>query len=151
MKYTFATEINLPNNKVVELFLDKNNLKEWQKELLSYENISGIPNDVGAVTKLVYKSVTIFETINSKDLPNEIKGFYEHKAGKKTVMVHHTSHRFRQLSENKTLFELEMQDVKFIGLLPKLMSKLMGGMFERYHQNQVDQFKAFAETKTTQQ
>jgi len=68
-------------------------------------------------------------------------------AGKKKVMIHNTSHRFRQISETQTLFELEMQDVKFIGLLPKLMSKLIGGMFERYHQKQVDQFKTFTENQ----
>ena len=145
MKFIFTAEINVPGKKVFELFLNKDNLKEWQKELIGYESISGIPGEVGSVTKLSYKSVTIFETITFKNMPHEIKGFYEHKAGKKTVMVHNTSNRFRQISENKTLFELEMEDVKFVGFLPKLMSKLMGGMFERYHQNQVNQFKVFAE------
>ena len=147
MKFIFTAEINQPVNKVVELFLNQDNLKQWQKELLQYENISGIPSQVGAKTKLIYKSVTIIETIISKNLPGEIIGYYEHLAGKKTVMTHNTSHRFRQISANQTLFELEMQDVKFIGFLPKLMSKLMGGMFERYHQKQVDQFKTFAENK----
>ena len=60
-------------------------------------------------------------------------------------MEHNTVYRFRKLSENKTAFDMEMQDVKFVGLVPKIMSKLMGGMFERYHQNEVDQFKLFAE------
>jgi hypothetical protein len=145
MKFIFTTEINVPIKKAFELFLNKDNLKEWQKELISYEHISGISGDVGSITKLSYKSVTIFETIIFKNMPYEIKGFYEHKAGKKTVMVHNTSNRFHLISENQTLFELEMQDVKFVGFLPKLMSKLMGGMFERYHQKQVSQFKIFAE------
>lgn len=145
MKFIFTAEINQPINKVVELFVNKNNQKEWQKELISYESISGNFNEVGAKTKLVYKSVTIIETILSNGLPDEILGYYEHLAGKRMIMVHNTSHRFRKLSENKTLFELEMQDVRFIGFLPKLMSKLMGKMFEKYHQNEVDQFKVFAE------
>ena len=145
MKFIFSSEINLPLEKVFELFLNKDNLKEWQKELISYEHISGTPGEVGAVTKLNYKSVTIIETITFKNIPHEVKGVYEHKAGKKTVMIHDTSNRFTSLGENKTLFELEMQNVKFIGFLPKLMSKLMGGMFEKYHQNEVDAFKVFAE------
>lgn len=32
MKFTFSTEINQPINRVVELFRNKENLKEWQKE-----------------------------------------------------------------------------------------------------------------------
>lgn len=145
MKFIFTAEINQPINKVVELFLNQDNLKQWQKELLSYENIGGITGDVGAKTKLIYKSVTIIETIISKNLPSEVIGYYEHMAGERTVMTHNTSHRFRQLSKTQTLFELEMQEVKFLGFLPKIMSKLMGGMFEKYHQKQVDQFKEFAE------
>jgi len=145
MKFIFTAVINQPVNKVIELFINQDNLKQWQKELLYYEKISGIPGDVGAKTKLVYKSVTIIETIISKNLPGEVIGYYEHMAGKKTVMTHNTSHRFRPLNETQTLFELEMQEVQFLGFLPKIMSKLMGGMFEKYHQKQVDQFKAFAE------
>jgi hypothetical protein len=145
MKFIFSSEINVPIKKAFELFLNKDNLKEWQKELISYENLSGVSGEVGAVTKMNYKSVTIFETITFKNIPYEIRGVYEHKAGKKTIMVHNTSNRFSLVGENKTLFELEMQDVKFVGFLPKLMSKLMGRMFEKYHQNEVNQFKVFAE------
>ena len=145
MKFLFTTEINQPIDKVVELFLNRDNLKHWQKELISIEPISGTYNEIGCKTKYVHKSITIIETIITKNLPHEIKGYYEHLAGKRTVMAHNTSHRFTKLSESKTLFELEMQEVQFIGFLPKLMSKLMGGMFEKYHQNEVDQFKIFAE------
>src|SRR5664279_5685384 len=145
MKFIFSSEINVPVEKAFELFLDKDNLKEWQKELISYELITGVAGEVGAVTKLNYKTVTIFETISFKNIPHEVRGVYEHKRGEKTMMVHSTSNRFTRVGDNKTLFELEMQDVKFVGFLPKLLSKLMGRMFEKYHQNEVDQFKVFAE------
>ena len=145
MKFTFTAEINAPIEKAFELFVNKSNLKEWQKELISYELISGSPGEVGAVTKQKYKSVTIIETIIAKNAPYELKGFYDHQARSKTVMTHNTSNRFSRLGDNKVLFEMEMQDVKFVGFLPKLMSKLMGRMFEKYHQNEVDQFKLFAE------
>ena len=145
MKFLFTAEINVPIEKAFELFLNKENIKEWQKELINYENISGISGEVGGVTKLNYKSVTIVETITFKNAPNEIRGIYDHKRGEKTIMIHNASNRFSAIAENKTLFEMQMLDVKFIGFLPKLMSKLMGRMFEKYHQNEVDQFKAFAE------
>lgn len=145
MKFIFSTQTNVPVEKAFELFLNKDNLKEWQKELINYEHLSGIAGEPGAVTKMKYKSVTIIETILFKNAPYEVRGFYEHKAGSRTVMTHNTSNRFSKTGENQTLFELEMQDVRFVGFLPKLMSKLMGKMFEKYHQNEVDQFKIFAE------
>lgn len=145
MKFTFSAEINQPINRVVELFRNKENLKEWQKELISYECLSGTPNEVNCVTKYVHKSITIIETLLSYNLPHEIKGYYEHLAGKKTVMKHNTVYLFTKISDNKTLFELKMEDVQFVGWLPKLMSKIMGRMFEKYHQDEVDQFKVFAE------
>ena len=145
MKFLFSAEINAPVQKTFELFLNKDHLKEWQKELISYEPISGISGEVGAVTRLSYKTVTIFETITYKNIPHEIRGMYDHKRGSKTIMIHNASNRFSLIGENKTLFELEMLDVEFVGFLPKLLSKLMGGMFEKYHQNEVDQFKVFAE------
>jgi hypothetical protein len=48
-----AIEINLPVNKVVGLFMDKNYFKEWKKDFISFEHIKGIPEEVGAITKLV--------------------------------------------------------------------------------------------------
>jgi hypothetical protein len=145
MKFIFTAEINVPVEKTFELFINKGHLKEWQKELMGYEHVNGIPGAVGAVTKLNYKTVTIIETITFINKPNEIKGIYDHKRGEKTVMIHNSSNRFSPIGGNKTLFELEMQDVKFVGWLPKLLSKLMGKMFEKYHQNEVNQFKVFAE------
>lgn len=150
MKFSFTTEINQPINRVVELFLNKSNLKEWQKELVNFEYIRGTPNEIGSVSKIVYKSVIIFETILSKNLPNEIKAEYEHKRGNNTVMVHQATNRFSALGENKTFFELEMEYTRFVGFLPKLMSKLMGGAFKKYYQKQVEQFRIFSETRTTE-
>jgi len=34
-------EINLPLNKVIELFMDKNNFKHWKKSFISYEHFDG--------------------------------------------------------------------------------------------------------------
>jgi hypothetical protein len=147
MKFIFSAEINLPVEKVFELFLNKDNLKEWQTEVINFEHINGTPGEVGAVTKQNYKSVIIIETITSKKFPDEIRGLYDHKRGTTTIMIHESSNRFKSLGENKTLFELEMLNVEFVGFLPKLMSKLMGRMFEKYHQEEVDRFKLFAEGK----
>jgi len=145
VKFTCTTEINLPIRKVVELYVNKNNLKEWQKELISYDHISGIPEEVGAVTRLKYKSVTIFETITFKNIAFEINGEYEHKRSEKTILVHKASNRFSSLKENRTLYEMEIETIKIFGILPKLMSLVMGGAAKKYYQNLLYQFKKFAE------
>ena len=52
MKSIYTLEINLPINKVVELFMDKNNFREWKIDFICYMHISGTPNEAGAITKL---------------------------------------------------------------------------------------------------
>lgn len=139
-----SIEINKPRDKVIELFSDKNNFKEWKKEFIRYEHINGTPGEPGAVTKLVFKRVILFETILSKTLPGEICEEYEHKRGDKTVMFHKATNRFTTLSGNRTLFESDMEVTKVIGFLPKIVMKLMSGAARKYAQDQLDQFKKFA-------
>ncbi len=147
MKHT--VEINLPINKVVELFIDKNNFKIWKKDFISYEHISGIPNEPGAKFKLVFKRVTLYETVTSQNLPTEISYEYEHKHKEKTVMFHKASNRFTLLDENKTLYELDSEMIKVIGFLPKIIMTLFANARRKYAQEQLNQFKVFAENKAT--
>ena len=144
-----TVEINLPINKVVELFTDKNNFKEWKKDFVSYEHISGTSKEAGSVDKLVFKRITMIETIISKNLPAEIVYEYEHKQAGKTIMFHKASNRFTSLSEDKTLYELDSEITKIIGLLPKIIMKLMKGAGKKYAQDQLNRFKVFAEKRNS--
>ena len=146
---TYSIEIDRPLQKVVELFKNKDNLSKWQKRLVSYELVSGSPNSVGAITRLNYKGVTIFETITASNLPNEIIGQYEHKHNNKVVMTHSTVNQFSSLGENKTRYEMRIEHEKFIGFLPRLMSGLMSGAIRKYNQNLLKDFKEFAESSTS--
>jgi|SRR5712671_4101970 len=146
MKHT--VEINLPINKVIELFLDKANFKDWKKDFISYEHIQGTPDEIGSSDKLVFKRVTLIETVTSKKLPSEISYEYEHKRGTKTIMIHKASNHFTLLQENKTLYELDSEITKIFGLLPKIIMGLMKGASNKYAQDQLNQFKLFAEKQT---
>jgi hypothetical protein len=139
----------LPVNKVVELFTDKTNFKEWKKDFVSYEHISGTSSEVVSVDKLVFKRVTMIETIISKNLPAEIVYEYEHKQGKKTIMFHKASNHFTSLSENKTLYELDSEITKIIGLLPKIIMTLMKDAGKKYAQDQLNRFKVFVEKQNS--
>jgi hypothetical protein len=143
-----SVEINIPINKVVELFMDKRTFKDWKKDFISYEHISGTPGEVGAVTKLVYKRVTMLETIISKNLPAEIVELYEHKQGDKTVMVHQSTYHFTSIAANKTHMEVIMETLKIEGFMMKLIMTIFAGAGRKYAQEQLDKFKVFAEKKS---
>jgi hypothetical protein len=143
-----SVEINIPINKVVELFMDKRTFKDWKKNFISYEHISGTPGEVGAVTMLIYKRVTMLETIISKNLPAEIVELYEHKNGDKTVMVHQSTYRFTSLTANKTHMEVIMETLKIEGFMMKLIMTIFAGAGRKYAQEQLDKFKELAEKKS---
>jgi hypothetical protein len=107
MKFACKTEINLSINEVVALFMDKSNYRFWKKDFTGYEPISGTPGEVGAVTKLVFKRVTMLEIITANTLPAELKCVYDHRRGEKSMMIHEASNRFTALAANKTRYELE--------------------------------------------
>ena len=141
----FTIEINLPIKRVSQLFSDSGNIKGWQKKLASLRHISGPPGEFGAVTELVYKTVTIIETITSKNSPYEIICSYEHIRGRKTRMIHKATYHFTSLKEDITLFEMKIEATKFIGFLPNLIMPLMNSAVKNHYRKQLYQFKAFAE------
>lgn len=140
-----SIEINAPINKVVDLFINPGLYKEWKKDFLSFEHVSGTPSQVGAVTKLNFKRVTMFETITSSSLPNEISATYDHKRGEKTMMIHKATNRFSAIPGNKTLYETESEITKVVGILPKIIMGLMAGAAKKYYSNQLFLFKSMVE------
>jgi uncharacterized membrane protein len=144
MEFICNVEIEKPIEKVIQLFINPDNLKEWQDGFVSMEHISGTPWQAGAKSKLVYNSgkrvIELVETIQANNLPNELTALYEHKH-----MVNTMRYKFTSLGENKTRMEYIVEYSKLIGLMPKLMAALMPGMFKRQAQKWLDQFKRFAE------
>ncbi|MCT4625130.1 MAG: SRPBCC family protein [Schleiferiaceae bacterium] len=144
MKYSCQVEINQPIAKVVELFKDPNNLKEWQDGFLRLEHVTGTPETNGAKSKLFYKfgknEMELLETIQKVDWPNEFTALYEHKHMSNTL-----SNKFTALGEHTTLLVQEVDYLEFKALIPRILSILFPGMFRRQVQKWLDQFKAFAE------
>ena len=54
MKFTCSVEIDLPIEKVIELYDDPDNLIEWQDGFVAIEPISGTPGAEGAKARMVY-------------------------------------------------------------------------------------------------
>ena len=144
MKFTCSAEINLPVKRVSALFNDPNNLERWQEGFISHQHLRGIPGEAGAKSRITIlhrnRRMILIETIIFKNLPFELDALYEQEH-----MVNTLANRFISINENKTQYEAQVEYIKFIGFMPKLMALLMPGMFKRQTQKWVNRFKAFAE------
>jgi len=143
MKFECSTDINAPIDKVVALFNDPANFKEWQDSFISYEPLSGTPRTAGAKARVRHVNrkhkIELIETIQVMNLPSEMTALYEHEH-----MVNNMTNSFTELPGGMTRYTSGVGYVKFFGLMPKLMALLMPGMFKKQNQKWVDQFKIFA-------
>lgn len=142
MKYTVQAEIDLPIEKVIELFDNPDNLKHWQPGLISFEHVSGTPGQPGAKSRLKYKmgkrEIDMLETITVRDLPREFSGTYEANG------VYSVSKNFfKPVSDNKTLY-INENEFRFRGFM-KVIGFLMPGSFRKESMKYLMQFKEFAE------
>jgi len=142
MKYSNEVIINLPLNRVMELFDSEENLFKWQPELISFEHLSGEKGAVGAKSKLRYKmgkrEVEMTETITVKNLPKEFTGTYEAKG-----VWNEVKNYFEALDAHSTRWYSDCH-FEFSGFM-KLIAFFMPGTFKKQSQKYLDQFKAFAE------
>ena len=146
MKYINEVEIDLPIQKVVELFDNPDNMKYWQPGLQSFEHISGEPGREGAKSRLKYKmgnrDIEMIETITRRDLPDEFSGIYETKGVYNLI-----SNRFIPINETRTKYVSETE-FQFSGMM-KLFGWIMPGAFKKQSQKFMDDFKKFAESHNT--
>ena len=148
MKFKCSIDINLPREKVVELYNNPDNLGHWQDGFVEMEQLSGTSGEVGAKSKMIYevgnRQMEITETILVSNLPEEFTGRYEH-----IHMVNTMKNTFTALNENQTRWEADVEYTKFNGFVPKLMAFLFPGIFKKQVQKWLYQFKAFAESEFT--
>lgn len=142
MRYQTELIINLPRARVIELFDSFDNLKKWQKGLISHEHISGEAGEPGAKTKLVYdmgkRRMEMLETIITRDLPDEFSGTYDARG------VHNIVRNYFHDEGDTTRWVLD-SDFRFHGWM-RLMSLFMpGSMFKKQTRQTMEDFKAYAE------
>lgn len=144
MKYTNEVIIDLPLQKVLELFDSEENMFKWQPELISFEHVSGDKGEVGAKSNLLYKmgkrEVEMVETIIKKDLPGEFNFTYEAKG-----VWNEMKNSFVEVDPSKTKW-ISHSEFRFSGFM-KLIGFLMPGSFKKQSQLALDRFKAFAESQ----
>ncbi|ALV46413.1 hypothetical protein MB46_13890 [Arthrobacter alpinus] len=143
MEYTQEIVVNVPRDRFLELFDNPSLMSHWQKGLLSFEPLTGVPGQNGATSKLVYKrgrgTLEMVETILRRQLPDHFDGSYDANG------VHNISNnQFIDLDGTATkwvahnIFELK-GFMKVIGLL-------FGFTFRKETLKTMEAFKNFAES-----
>ncbi|GGD43460.1 SRPBCC family protein [Muriicola marianensis] len=143
MKYLTEITVDVPLAEFIKKFDNPENMKLWQKDLLSVEHLSGIPGKEGAQMELRYKmgkrEVIMVETILKRNLPHEFHGTYDAKG------VHNIQKNyFKPLGENSTKWISE-SEFHFSGFFMKMMAFLMPGAFKKQTLKFMKDFKNFAE------
>ena len=142
MRYQTELVINLPRERVVDLFDSFDNLKQWQEGLISHEHLSGEPGQPGARTKLVYKMgrrrLEMIETIITRDLPDEFSGVYDAQG------VHNIVKNFFHDQGDSTRWVLD-SDFRFHGLMRLLSIFMPSSRFKKQTRQTMEAFKHYAE------
>ena len=143
MKYQLEIDIKLPRDKVLELFDNTENLKQWMPGLVSFEHLSGEPGEVGAKSKFVVSmgknSCEMIETITVKNLPEEFTGTYTADG-----MWNQVQNLFSEVDENTTRWHSD-NEFKSDKLMMKVMMLLMPWAFKKESLKFMNSFKEFAE------
>ena len=143
MKYTIEAIIELPLKEVIKKFDNPENMKHWQRGLVSYEHLSGTPGQVGAKMKLTYqlgkRKFELEETITHKNLPHELHGTYDTK-GMHSIQENY----FSENEENHTLWTSKSEFLPTNFML-RLMTILMPGAFKKQSKVYLEDFKNFVE------
>lgn len=141
--YSAEIVINLPRDRVIELFDNSENMFKWQPGLQSFEHVSGEPGQPGAKSKLVYLNgkhrVEMIETVVKRDFPNEFTGTYEFEGGKNSL-----ENYFSELGPDRTLWKFT-SDFQFCTFMMKAMGFFFPGMFRKQSMTFLQHFKEFAE------
>ena len=148
MKFTCTIEINKPKEFVIELFSNPEYLRHYQETFISKELISGVAQQNGAVSKMLYKMgngvMELTETIIDNKLPDSFFANYHHKHMDNTMLC-----KFEALSNTSTKYISEINYTEFRGLMPKVMALLFPSVFKKQVNKWLVSFKNFAEQKDT--
>ena len=142
MKSIFETEINIPREKLSELYADPENIIKWMSDIEKYEPISGTPGMPGSKYYLIPKkgNMVFTATVLNRDLPDEIRLNLE--ASNVDVLV---TGKFIALSPDMTKF-ISQEIFTFKGLFNKMFGFLAQSAIGKAHHKHMKDFIEFAKT-----
>ena len=143
MKYTLDLVIKVPLDICIKKFNTQDNLKHWQRGLISVEHISGIPGTFGSKMKMEFKigkkRMALIETITHKNLPNEFHGTY---STEDLDNIH--ENYFEATPENFTKWTTTTEFIP-LNLKMWLLLFVMPNTFKKQSLQYMKDFKNFAE------
>jgi len=143
MKSVIRLEIDVPQERLAELYANPENNTEWMDDLERYEPISGERGMPGSKYRLIPKKgkMLFVATVVARNLPTEIQ--LDLDASNVNVSVKGT---FVALSSART--QLISEEIfRFKGLFNKLFGWLAGSSIRNAHRRHMESFKRYAETQ----
>jgi len=144
VKYTCKLVINLPRDRMVELFDDPDNMLKWMDGLQRFEHVSGTPGKPGATSRLTFardngETFDMIETLTRYNLPDEISGTYETEGVRNVI-----ENRFVKDGRNRTQWIAD-NEFQFGGFM-RIAAWFMRPLFKRQSLKIMESFKVFAES-----
>ena len=147
MKYSLEIIVNIPLEEFIRKFDNVENMKHWQRGLISAEHISGTPGEFGAKMKLTYKfgnrKMELIETITKRNLPHEFHGTYTAN-GVNNIQENY----FEETNDGYTKWVSKSEFIP-LSFMMKLMTLLMPRTFKKQSLTYMKDFKSFAEKGTS--
>ena len=143
MKYIIELVVKLPLDEFIKKFDNTDNLKHWQRGLISTEHISGNPGRYGAKMKLIYKfgkrEMELMETVTHRNLPHEFHSNYDSK-GIHSVQENY----FEETPEGYTKWTSKNEFIP-LGFTMWIMTLIMPNAFKKQSLQYMKDFKNFAD------
>jgi len=147
LNYTCEISLALPREKVLELFLEPDNMKHWQPGFISIEHLEGEPATAGARSRLVYlwgkREMEMIETLEELDRDGRFTALYE-----TDKVWNRVANRFESTGPESTRWVSDCE-FRFQGVFMKLMGTVMPGAFKKQSMKYMKHFKEFAEDGTS--
>lgn len=144
--FTTAVEIDLPRDRILEIFEDKSTYPMWMRGFEKFEHVSGEPGRKDAVSEITMrcgkKPMVMTETIIDRSLPDAFDANYEWGAGWNSY-----NNRFTELEGGRTRWECTC-GYEFRKLFLKIIGAVAPGMFRKENQKFMNDFKAYCEHGT---
>lgn len=143
MKYTSEIIVNLTLKEFIKKYDNAENMKHWQRGLVSVEHIYGNPGMVGAKMKLNYltgnRKMEIIETITHRNLPHELHGTYSANG-----IDNMQENYFDEISNGSTKWT-SISEFLPLRFMMRAMLWLMPNAFKKQSMRYMKDFKNFAE------
>jgi uncharacterized protein YndB with AHSA1/START domain len=143
MKFTLQLPINKPRIAVWEAFDNPENMKTWQPSLISFNRVSGVQGQPGAVARLTYeengRQFALIEKVTRREEPQRLDGVYENDFADNIV-----KNEFIEQGKDQTLWVVETE-FKFKTLIMRILGSIMKKNFVARTKRDMDRFKEMLE------